>query len=162
MEIPPVVTDETMQASLPAWAYRIANPTLKVLLRSPLHRAVSGGSMILSYTGRKTGMRYDIVLFYQEEVGKLYTFTTSVWSRNFIGGAPVMLRLRGEMVPATARVVDDLALTGRVIRRMAHERGKKLVAGLGLTRRCPRRHHPTPDAEEQPPDRIHSDALMRL
>lgn len=137
METLPVVTDEPVKAPLPAWSYRILNPTLKFLLRSPLHRAMSGGMMLLYFTGRKTGKRYDIVLAYHEEGGKLYTFSSSPWSRNFIGGAPVTLRLRGEMVPATATVVDDLALTGRVIRRMEHERGEKLVTGMGLIGTAP-------------------------
>jgi len=137
METLPVMTDEIVKAPLPAWSYRIANPTLKFLLCSPLHRAVSGGTMMLYFVGRKTGKRYDVVLAYHEEGGKLYTFSSSPWSRNFIGGAAVTLRLRGEMVPATATVVDDLALTGRVIRRMAHGRGEKLVTGMGLIGAAP-------------------------
>jgi hypothetical protein len=132
MESLPVVTAEPVQAPLPAWSYRILNPTLKFLLRTPLHRATSGGMMILYYTGRKTGKRYDIVLAYQEEDGKLYTFSSSPWSRNFTDGTPVKLRLRGEMMPAAATVVDDLALTGRVIRRMVRNHGEKLVTGMGL------------------------------
>jgi hypothetical protein len=128
----PILTDAPMPSPMPPWTYHIFNPTLKFLLRSPLHRAVSGMTMILIFEGRKTGRRYDIVVVYHEENGKLYTFSNTRWSKNFIGGAPVALRLRGELVRATARVVDDLALIGRVIRRMERERGEQLVVGLGL------------------------------
>ena len=137
METLPVVTDGPVNAPLPAWSYRILNPTLKFLLRSPLHRVTSGSMMLLYYTGRKTGKRYEVVLTYQEEGGKLYTFSSSPWSLNFTDGTPVKLRLRGKMVPAAATVVDDLALTGRVIRRMVHNHGEKLVMGMGLIGAAP-------------------------
>ena len=137
METLPVVTDEPVKAPLPAWSYRILNPTLKFLLRSPLQRAMSSGIMLLYFTGRKTGKRYEIVLACHEEGGKLYTFSSSPWSRNFVGGAPVTIRRRGKMVPATATIVDDLALTGRVIRRMEQARGEKLVRGMGLIGAAP-------------------------
>lgn len=68
METLPVVTDEPVKAPLPAWSYRILNPTLKFLLCSPLQRAMSGGIMLLYFTGRKTGKRYEIVLACQSSV----------------------------------------------------------------------------------------------
>lgn len=132
MEVLPVVTDAPLQAPMPAWTYRILNPTLKFLLRSPLHSAVSRSMAILILEGRKTGKRYDVVVTYTEEGDKLYTFSNTSWSRNFIGGAPVALRLRGELVRARALVVEDLALIGRVIQRMAHNHGEQIVKGMGL------------------------------
>jgi len=137
METLPVMTDAIVESPLPAWSYRIVTPALKFLLRSPLHRAMSGGTMLLYFVGRKTDKRYDVVVAYFQEGGKLYTFSSRSWSRNFIGGAAVTLRLRGALVPATATVVDDLALTGRVIRRMAHERGEKVVTSMGLIGAAP-------------------------
>lgn len=88
--------------------------------------------MILIFAGRKTGKRYEVVVTYTEEGGKLYTFSHTSWSKNFIGGAAVALRLRGDLVRATALVVDDLALIGRVIQRMRHNHGEQIVAGMGL------------------------------
>jgi len=132
MEALPVVTDSPMQPPLPSWAYPILNPALKFLLRSPLHGVVSGSIMILIFEGRKTGKRYDIVVAYQQEGDKLYTFSNVIRSKNFIGGAPVALRLRGKLVRATANVVDDLALIGRVIQRIARGRGEQIVVSMGL------------------------------
>jgi hypothetical protein len=132
VEALPILTDAPMPSPMPAWTYPLLNPALKFLLRSPLHRVASGMTMILIFAGRKTGRRYAIVVVYHEEGGKLYTFSNTSWSKNFLSEAPVALRLRGELVRATARVVDDLALIGRVIRRMERERGENLVMGLGL------------------------------
>ena len=128
----PIMTDAPLQSPMPVWVYPILNPTLKFVLRSPLHGIVSSSALILIFEGRKSGTRYHVVVVYHDVGGKLYTFSNTSWSKNFIGGAPVALRLRGEFVCATARVVDDLALIGRVIQRMAHERGEQMVAGMGL------------------------------
>lgn len=132
MDALPVIIDEPLRAPLPGWAYRIVNPTLKFLLRSPLHRPISANMMILIYAGRKSGRRYQVVVTHTELDGKLYTFSNSGWSKNFIGGAPAALRLRGELLRATAVVVDDPALIGRVIRRMADVHGEQIVRRMGL------------------------------
>ncbi|MCX7859187.1 MAG: hypothetical protein N2385_03785 [Chloroflexus sp.] len=128
----PVPTDQPMPSPMPAWSYTFFNPAFTVLLRSPFHWLISHMMLILIFTGRKTGKRYEVVVVYHEEGGKLYTFSNTNWSKNFIGGAPVTLILRGNHVPATARVVDDPALIGRVIRRMERERGEWLVTRLNL------------------------------
>ncbi|MBX0331180.1 hypothetical protein K2Z83_26375 [Oscillochloris sp. ZM17-4] len=132
MEESLTMIDEPMRAPMPAWAYPILNPTVKCLLQSPLHGLLSHSSLVLLFKGRKTGKRYEVVVVYHEEGGKLYTFSNTSWSKNFIGGAPVGLRLRGALVCATALVVDDPDLIGRVIRRMAAMRGEPMVANMGL------------------------------
>ncbi len=128
----PITTDTPLQSPLPAWVYPILNPTLKFVLRSPLHILLSSSALILIFVGRKSGTRYHVVVVYHDVGGNLYTFSNTSWSKNFIGGAPVALRLHGTFVRATARVVDDMALIGRVIQRMAHERGEQLVTSMGL------------------------------
>jgi hypothetical protein len=49
----------------------------------------------------------------------------------------VALRLRGKLVRATARVLDDPALIGRLIVRMSSERGEKMAETLGIIGRGP-------------------------
>jgi hypothetical protein len=88
--------------------------------------------MILIFTGRKSGKRYEVVVVYQNLDGTLYIFSATSWSANFIGGAPVALRLRVALVRATARVVDDPALIGRVIWHMARGRGEQIATSMGL------------------------------
>lgn len=132
MEAMPIVTDAPAQAPLPAWAYPILNPILSFLVHSPFSCIMSSSIMILIFEGRKSGKRYSIVVANHEVDGKLYTFSSSNWSKNFIGGTHVGLRLRGKLMRATAKVVDDPVLIGRVIQRMAHERGEQLVVNMGL------------------------------
>jgi len=44
----------------PKIALRFANPVLKAVLRSPLHRLLSRKLMLLTVTGRKSGRRYTL------------------------------------------------------------------------------------------------------
>ena len=77
------------------------------LLRSPLHRLMSGSVMLISVTGRKTGRAYTIPLSYTRE-GDMVTACTSVtnvWPKNLAGGAPARLLLRGAWRPAVAEPV---------------------------------------------------------
>jgi hypothetical protein len=132
VEQQPIASAEPMKPPLPPWAYGIVNPAMKFLLRSSMHSALSNDLMILIYEGRKSGKRYQIPVGYLEEGGKLYTFSHAGWGKNFEGGAPVALRLRGELVRATARVVDDQALIGRLINRMVSARGENMAESLGI------------------------------
>ncbi|MEO7911940.1 MAG: hypothetical protein ABIV47_20035 [Roseiflexaceae bacterium] len=47
--------DQRAGPPLPKIAYRIVNPILGALLRSPLHSLISKRLMLLSFQGRKTG-----------------------------------------------------------------------------------------------------------
>ncbi len=137
MEQPTIATAEPLKPPMPRWAYAVVNPTMKFLLRSPLHGALSGALMILIFDGRKSGRRYEVPVGYLEEGGKLYTFAHAAWGKNFEGGAPVAARLRGELVRGTARVVTEPALTARLIERIASERGEQMAERMGLLGRGP-------------------------
>lgn len=137
MEQPPIVSAEPIKSPLPPWAYAVVNPAMKFLLRSPLHGALSGALMILIFEGRKSGRRYETPVNYKEEGGKLYTFSHTAWSKNFEGGAPVALRLRGKLVRATARVVEEPALIARLISRVSSDHGEQMAERMGLLGRGP-------------------------
>ena len=62
---------------------RVINPLVRALLRSPAHRVMSRGVLLLTYTGRRSGRRYAL---------------------------PVQLRLAGRELHGTAQVLVD-ALT---------------------------------------------------
>ena len=48
------------------WFYRwFLNPLLVWLLRSPLHWLASGRHMLITYTGRRTGLRITIPVWYR-------------------------------------------------------------------------------------------------
>ena len=91
----------------PRFLFRFINPLFKLILRSPLHRLFSKRLMLLSFTGRRTGKRYTIVVGYADVGEALLLRTESAWKNNLRGGAPVRVRLRGRERPGTADVISD-------------------------------------------------------
>ncbi len=125
-------TEERQGPPMPRWAYKVVNPAMMMILRSPLHRPLSDNLMILIFTGRKSGKRYMIPVGYLQEGQKLFIFSHSDWAKNFIGGAPVALRLRGKLRHGTARVTEDPAKIDTVIGRMIGERGEDMAQRMGF------------------------------
>lgn len=120
---------------MPKWAYTIVNPAMVTLLRSPLHRLLSQALMILIFEGRRSGKRYTIPVGYLREGNRLYLFSHSAWSNNFVGGAPVAVRLRGKLRRGMARIIDDPATINHVIRRMVSVRGEAMAQRMGFVTR---------------------------
>jgi hypothetical protein len=79
------------------------------LLKSPLQRLFSGNTMIIYYTGRRSGKAYHLPIGYLHMNDSLLTvsFKRRTWWRNLRGGAAVTLFLQGKMVPAQAKVMED-------------------------------------------------------
>ncbi|NJM05229.1 hypothetical protein HC891_01835 [Candidatus Gracilibacteria bacterium] len=125
-------TEEPHGPPLPKWAYNLVNPAMMAVLRSPLHRPLSDSLMILIFEGRKSGKRYMIPVGYLQEGDKLYIFSHRPWSKNFIGGAPIGLRLRGELRRGLARVTEDAAVIDMIIGRMIAERGEGMAIQMGF------------------------------
>lgn len=79
---------------------RSVNLLLRALLRSPLHRLVSGRLVLITVTGRRSGRLYTFPVAYSAS-GDLVTIGVGWperkrWWRNLRGdGASVRLRLRG-------------------------------------------------------------------
>jgi hypothetical protein len=117
---------------MPKAFYHVVNPVMKGLLRSPLHGLLSKSLMLLIYEGRKSRKRYIIPVGYVERDGRLYVFTHSAWYKNFIGGAPVALRLRGELVRGTTTVVDDPQIIRGVAQQVIADRGEAMADRMGL------------------------------
>jgi deazaflavin-dependent oxidoreductase (nitroreductase family) len=87
------------------------NPLLIMILRSPLHPLLSGSTLALTYTGRKSGQVYRVPVNYVRDDDRLLatSYRTRTWWRNLRGGAPVALRLQGREVQATGQVIEDEA-----------------------------------------------------
>jgi deazaflavin-dependent oxidoreductase (nitroreductase family) len=89
------------------------NPIVKSILRSPLHPLMSGGTLLLTFTGRRSGRVYTRPISYACE-GNILTLITNRkhgWWRNLAGTAPVSVRLRGHERPGAASVVAAEAST---------------------------------------------------
>lgn len=87
----------------------LVNRTLAAVLRSPLSGLVDASLMLVTLRGRRTGREVTLPVQYAVGDDALWIWPghpqTKTWWRNLRVAAPVRLRLRGEQVPATARVV---------------------------------------------------------
>ena len=111
----------TVAERLESLAYKIANPFIKALLRSPLHGQMSGSVAILHFRGRKSGREFDTPLSYVREDGTVFLLSaqTTVWWKNLREeGTPVTLEIARETLSGKAKLWegDSDALRARVHR----------------------------------------------
>ena len=87
--------------------FRILNPVMKTLLKSPFHKVVSGQIMILRFQGAKSGKAYSTPVSYSTNNGKVNVFTNANWWKNFSNGAAVKLRIQGQEMTGYAEAIRD-------------------------------------------------------
>ncbi len=85
------------------------NPIVKFLLRSPLHGAMSGSTVLITYTGRKSGKQYTLPVSYLRVDNTLTAFSSRSrnWWRNLRGAAPVELLLQRQKHKAVGEVLEE-------------------------------------------------------
>ena len=84
------------------------NNAMKFVLRSPVHGMVSKFTMLITFTGCKSGKTYTTPVSYSQEGDLVYIFTHANWWKNLCGGAPVTLCLQGRELKGQAEpVVED-------------------------------------------------------
>ena len=99
--------------------FKVLNPMMITLLKSPLHKWVSGGIMIITFKGIKSGKEYATPISYFREDGKVYGFTHAKWWRNLAKGAEVCIRLQGQDYTGYAQVESkDVAQKVDALRKM--------------------------------------------
>lgn len=102
------------------------NPFITWLLRSPFHGFMSKSTMLITFTGRKSGKTYTTPVNYwaTTEGEKPVYITTShrarTWWRNFRQGAPLTARIRGKAYRGIATVVEDEAQVSEILRDYFH------------------------------------------
>ena len=91
------------------------DPIIKTILRSPLHRMVSGNMMLMTYTGRKSDRQYQVPMnyFVIESTGTKFLATISkperTWWRNLRDWAEVNVLVKGTTYLADAYVIESQA-----------------------------------------------------
>lgn len=95
--------------TIPEPLFLIINPTMRLLLRSPLHFFMSGSVLLITYEGRKTGRRLTTPLRYVREgdVIRCFTSGSTQWWKNLQGGKEVNLRIAGKDGRYLANIVKD-------------------------------------------------------
>jgi len=87
-------------------------------LRSPFHRILSNGMMLITVTGRRTGRKYTLPVGYYDGHGSLWILTSRdrIWWRNLKGGAEVALLLKRNLINAFAELeLDERAVEERML-----------------------------------------------
>ncbi len=95
--------------SIENWTYRVVNPVMKVLLRSPLHAIASGSLALLHFRGRKSGREFVTPLSYVRENGTvcfLSAHSTRWWMNLREEGVPVSIEIARETYTGKARLWD--------------------------------------------------------
>jgi deazaflavin-dependent oxidoreductase (nitroreductase family) len=88
------------------------NSFMTFILRSPIHGIMSGSTMLITVTGRKSGRSITTPVNYYQEGNTLWVISNRerTWWRNLKGGAPVKLYLRGQEVNGFGEVLLDEAI----------------------------------------------------
>ncbi len=102
--------------TVPRWINRL----VIWLLRSPFHPLMSRTTMLLTFTGRKSGRRYTIPVRYLRKGDKLFTTTDSRWWRNLQGRACVDLYLAGRKVAGNVEVSTNPADVEQALLAILH------------------------------------------
>lgn len=87
--------------------FRRMNGVMRLMLRSPLHRMMSGRLLVITYTGRRTGRRYSTPVAYVPEGDALLLAGGAPWWRNVKPGSTVTVRLRGRDREASVERLED-------------------------------------------------------
>lgn len=95
--------ERAQAGTMPPWL----NRTMSWVLRSPLHRIISGSVMLITFTGRRSGKRYTTPISYSRQGEQIIAFTHSPWWKNLRDGASVTLRLQGRDQQGYAQAIAD-------------------------------------------------------
>ena len=78
--------------------YRVINPVVKKILRSPLHGVLSQNTLLLEFTGRKSGRKLSTPVSYHSSDGVAHCFTRKsfVWWKNLNSAESVYVTIKGK------------------------------------------------------------------
>lgn len=85
------------------------NPMMIWLLRSPFHRVISKGIMLVSVTGQKSGRTISTPTNYLRDGNTLWVISwrERKWWRNLRGGANVRVLLAGQSREGRGQVIQE-------------------------------------------------------
>jgi len=85
------------------------NPMMVWLLKSPLHRMISKGTMLVTVTGRKSGKTISTPTNFLRDGNTLWVISwrERTWWRNLRGDAKVRVLLAGKSVEGRGQVIEE-------------------------------------------------------
>jgi len=115
-----------MAMALPMSMIRLLNPLVRWLLRSPLHGLMSKETLLITFTGRKSGRSYTTPVSYVRDGDLVRLFTPFPWWRNLVTHPDVTVVLDGAERRGTAQIERDdrprvLAAIGAFLERVPRD-----------------------------------------
>ena len=105
---------------------RAINPFVAPLLRSPVHRLLSGQVLLLTVTGRTSGRACTLPVGYVREAATLTILSgRHAWWKNLRGGARVAVLLEGRQRTGRAEVLEDRAAVLAEVDHLVARYGRK-------------------------------------
>ena len=142
----------------PAAMVRVVNPTISLLLQTPLFGNLGKQLMVLSFNGRKSGRRYSIPVSAHVIDDELYALTGASWKQNFRDGAAVRVAYDGKTNAMRGELVGDRGTVADLYQRCAQGYGvQRAQRAMGLKFR--KRRIPTLDEFAEAVDRLHLGAV---
>ncbi|MGA1762158.1 MAG: hypothetical protein ACO397_03070 [Gammaproteobacteria bacterium] len=105
--------------------WRLINPLVVLLLRSPLHFLASKNLIFISFKGRKTKRSFNIPVSYHQDGNELIALTLkkNLWWKNLKNLESTMIRLRGKSLTVRLSIVEnDVELIKRKMRELIIEK----------------------------------------
>lgn len=124
--------EQVSQPPAPRWVFKLMNPLMKAVLRSPLHAPASGLLMLITYTGRQTGTAHTIPIgYFQWDENELMSTSAARWWTNLRDGRPVTLLVRGQRIEAIPTVIEEREAVIQTVEEFIER------VGLAAARRIP-------------------------
>ena len=88
---------------------KLYNPIVILLLHSPLHSFMDKSTILITFTGRKSGKKYTIPVSFVRDGDNLMMISQREhsWWKNLRGGAQVTLYMQGHILKARGEVFTD-------------------------------------------------------
>jgi len=101
---------------------KIANPLVRLILRSPFHGMLSAALLLITYHGCKSGKEYTLPIQYAQDKKTIYIIPgapeNKIWWRNLCRGAPVQILLAGKSLSGEANVLQGNTCTQLIARAL--------------------------------------------
>ncbi|BBX04699.1 hypothetical protein BST36_29600 [Mycolicibacterium moriokaense] len=117
----------------PETLLKVANPALRVLLRTPLAGPLGKQLMVLNFKGRKSGRPFSIPVSAHHIDGDLYAIANAGWKHNFTGGADAEVVHGGKTTKMHGELISNPDVVADLAHRCAQSYGvKKAQTMMGL------------------------------
>ncbi len=123
--------------------FKVLNPVMTAILRSPLHGLLSERLMLITINGRVSGKPYTIPVGYEREGDTLTVPTVHDWWKNVRGGQPVTVLVKGKTLRGTATPTQDVEMRIKWLEGSIARYGVENARRFGW---IPKDKEPTPEA----------------